>query len=451
MRHEQPTPTKPGSSAGSESSLPFITDSHLVALDKLGQAYMDARPLAVLTGEWKFGASFLINRFLNGVTGDVSVVHITEPCFDALTGMRLIIQKIGFQPKEMGPVDLEQVLTMFLSTQKTQHRRTIICMEQAQDSGHWLLDGVRRLIELETKNNYGLMIILSGQPRLNDLLNKPPLDAIFAQFGQRISLAPFTSDETTEFIRWQIKSAGTANIGQVFEFNAMNVIHELCAGVPDTIDKLYRKSRELAKEENTAPVTSDLVERAGKLLGLMSKVRSSDAETGIMEMNKPVLETGRLVARLDGNVLHDQPLNRERILIGRDDLCDIQIPGHLVSRHHAVVISSSSGANLMDLGSTNGTFVDGRRIEQCNLLNNQVIAIGDCRIEYTAANQQEVWSGDMVAVNRFEQGEADSRVSDEGEADSRVSDEGKTDDDVQLLELEPAKNSMSSRNRNTRK
>ena len=63
----------------------------------------------------------LIRRFLDGVGDDVTVVRITEPCVDALAGMREIIHAVGFEAKDMGLADLHKVFKMFLASQKTHH------------------------------------------------------------------------------------------------------------------------------------------------------------------------------------------------------------------------------------------------------------------------------------------------------------------------------------------
>ena len=384
MSHQQLAPTGPALWVEQEPTSPFIADSHHVPLDQLGRAFAEARPLAILIGEGKSGASYLIRRFLAGIGDDVAVARITEPCSDAIAGMREIIRAIGFDPKDMNLADLQNVFTMFLSTQKTHHRRTIICIEETQDNGWWMLDGVRRLVELEMEGKFGLMVILSGRPGLNELLNEPPLDAICAQAGQRIALAPFSLAETREYIRWRVESAGTADIGQAFEFHAITLIHELCAGVPDAISTLCQKCCELADKKGMATVTTDLVKRAGKALRMVPMMQLSDDETVSVEVYKVGPQNGRLIARANGDVIQEVSLNRERILIGRDELCDIRINSHLVSRHHALIIKSSTGVTLVDLGSTNGTRVDGRQIKQCELQDSDVIAIGDCRIEYVA-------------------------------------------------------------------
>lgn len=402
MSHQQPAPSVVGSSGEQDASLPFITDSHNVALDQLGKAYSIARPLAILIGEGKSGASFLLRRFLADIGDEVTVVRITEPCADAISGMREIIHAIGFEAKDMSLLDLENVFEMFLSSQKTHHRRTIICIEEAQDSGSWVLDGVRRLVEMETRSQFGLMVILSGRPGLNELLDEPPLDVICARAGARIALAPFSLVETREFIRWQVESEGAADVGQVFDFDAITLIHEFCEGVADAISTLCSKARELAGKEDTAPVTTELVKQAGQLLRLVPDMQLADAETVSVEILKMGAQGGRLIARANGEVIQEQPLNRDRILIGRDELCDIRITSDLVSRHHALIVNSSKGIKIVDLGSTNGTFVDGRQIKQFALEDGQVIGVGDCEIEYIAGEGEQAWDCDMNRTTKIE-------------------------------------------------
>ena len=437
MRHQQPIPTGVRGSVKREPSLPFITDSHGIALEQLGKTFSETKPLAILIGEGKSDAGFLIRRFLDSVGNDVTVVRITEPCVDALAGMREIIHGVGFAAKDMVLADLHNVFKMFLSSQKTHRQRTIICIEEAQDSGRWMHDMVRRLVEMETQGNFGLMVILSGRPGLNDLISEPPLNTICAEVGRRMILEPFTLVETREFVRWQTESAGFPDVGQVFEFDAITLIHELCAGIPDAISILCTKCRELVAQADNTQVTTSIVKKAGKILQLGPVVQLSDAETAIMEVCDMSPQKGRLIIRKDGEVIQEQPLNRERerILIGRDALSDIRIASDLVSRHHALIVISSKGVTLVDLGSTNGTFVDGREIKQRVLQDGQVIGIGDCQIEYLAGDERQAAIEDVESTNEFQPDDADSESPEEGL-------------DAELhsleLELEPDKTKVSA-------
>jgi hypothetical protein len=265
-----------------------------------------------------------------------------------------------------------------------------------------VLDKIRRLVEMEMERKFGLMVILSGRTSLNDLLYSPPLDAISAHAGQRISLSPFTLADTREYIRRRVESAGSADISQVFEFEAITAIHELCAGLPDAVGNLCCKCLQSMDEEDLATVTTDLVEKTGNRLRLASAMQKGDSAAESVGVSKTNSTEGRLIARINGAVIRELPLNQGHILIGRDQLCEICIANGLVSRHHALVFNTKFGLKLVDLGSKNGTSVLGRKIRQHALKNNDVIDVGNCKIEYIAGDNLEAWFYDIDATDTFE-------------------------------------------------
>ncbi len=67
---------------------------------------------------------------------------------------------------------------------------------------------------------------------------------------------------------------------------------------------------------------------------------------------------------------------RERALIGRAGSCDIVVPDPSVSRRHAEVAREGGRFYIKDLGSTNGTFVNGRRVSRQLLADGDLIGLG---------------------------------------------------------------------------
>jgi ABC-type multidrug transport system ATPase subunit len=63
--------------------------------------------------------------------------------------------------------------------------------------------------------------------------------------------------------------------------------------------------------------------------------------------------------------------------IGRATDNDIVIPDVLASRHHATLVSSPAGAEIVDNRSINGTFVNGRRVEAALLHDGDIVTIGN--------------------------------------------------------------------------
>jgi predicted component of type VI protein secretion system len=85
------------------------------------------------------------------------------------------------------------------------------------------------------------------------------------------------------------------------------------------------------------------------------------------------------------NSIVEFPLKAEQSIIGRSSRCDVRIKHPGISSEHAVVRQVAGSATLEDMGSTNGTRVNGRRIEQLHALRHgDQIGVGRERLMYFA-------------------------------------------------------------------
>jgi pSer/pThr/pTyr-binding forkhead associated (FHA) protein len=90
----------------------------------------------------------------------------------------------------------------------------------------------------------------------------------------------------------------------------------------------------------------------------------------------------KLILSMDGLVLKEITLTKERTTIGRKPHNDIQIDNLAVSGEHAVIVTILQDSFLEDLGSTNGTIVNGQPIKKHFLQNNDVIELGKYKLKY---------------------------------------------------------------------
>jgi len=92
----------------------------------------------------------------------------------------------------------------------------------------------------------------------------------------------------------------------------------------------------------------------------------------------------RLVLSLDGVVLREIKLSKDRITLGRRSHNDVVIDNLAVSGEHAVIFMSGNDVFLEDLGSTNGTTVNGQPVKKHLLQSGDTIEIGKYRLRYLA-------------------------------------------------------------------
>lgn len=102
----------------------------------------------------------------------------------------------------------------------------------------------------------------------------------------------------------------------------------------------------------------------------------------------------KLILSMDNLVLKEITLNKERTTIGRKPGNDIHIDNLAVSGEHAVIFTILNDSFLEDLGSTNGTLVNGNMVKKHFLQNNDVIELGKYKLKYVNEQPSQVTSGD---------------------------------------------------------
>lgn len=108
-----------------------------------------------------------------------------------------------------------------------------------------------------------------------------------------------------------------------------------------------------------------------------------------------------LVFRLKGRELKRFVLSEKRTIIGRTPGCDVMIDNIAVSREHAKIDFSNGQYILTDLGSSNGTFLNGTRVNKTTLLNPEdLIQIGKFELLFEDAIPDEFILEDSGAVDK---------------------------------------------------
>ena len=98
----------------------------------------------------------------------------------------------------------------------------------------------------------------------------------------------------------------------------------------------------------------------------------------------------KLVLKSHGAVIKEIPLDKPRLTIGRKPDNDIVLDDQSASGHHARVIQIQSVFFVEDAGSSNGTYVSGKKTDRKQLVNGDQITIGQHALLYQEDNKASV-------------------------------------------------------------
>jgi chromosome segregation ATPase len=135
-----------------------------------------------------------------------------------------------------------------------------------------------------------------------------------------------------------------------------------------------------AKDQRINALESEISEHASALGTIRRDVDRIGSQAG--EIPRPTPPARSLVLVDDERVVH--LLNRKVMTIGRTEDNDIHIASTSLSRRHAKLLVGSNAVIVEDCDSTNGSYLNGRRIKRHMLHDGDVLMLGKVRLQFRA-------------------------------------------------------------------
>jgi general secretion pathway protein A len=214
----------------------YWASPHSLAFAMLEYGIANHAGFTVVTGEIGAGKTTLIKHLLKKLPGNITVGLVSNIVGDRGDLLSWLLMAFRQDFEGQSYVGLYRRFEDFLIKQHAQNQRTVLIIDEAQNLG------VRTLEELRTMSNVNdggqelLQIILSGQPELKTLLNRPEL----VQFAQRISsdfhLGLLAEKEIPAYIDHRLTVAGATR--QLFSDSVCKMIALNTKGTPRLINLL---------------------------------------------------------------------------------------------------------------------------------------------------------------------------------------------------------------------
>ena len=367
-----------------DSEFLYLSKAHSRAKSYMEYTVWNRDGFVVITGEIGSGKTTLIQQLLRNVNEDVLIARIYQTQLNEVEFFQAILLEFGLDPFNAGKVELISMLNNFLLEQYAEGRQVILIIDEAQNLSKRVLEELRMLTGMETDEERILNLILVGQPELKNLLDAPGMEQLAQRIRFRFHLTGLDQDDVSNYINHRLKIAGLKKknafdiIDNLISDDSISLIYRYTGGIPRLINTLCDTALICAFVENKKHVTPNIVEEAVNELQWIPYEERSGIKT--FESKPTTAVDHGAVAKLIDVMYEDDVqefvISDNVCSIGRIQSNEIHIKDEMVSGHHSKIIRFQNNYFIEDLASTNGTFVNGKRIKKCVLKDGDKISFG---------------------------------------------------------------------------
>ncbi len=208
-----------------DPSFLYLSPGHEEMLASIIYGIQERRGLITIVGMAGTGKTTLLNAALDRLDKSTRVAYIfnTDVTFNQLLLMVLVELGQAKADDKLSKVEALQRLSDFAVEQLIKDGNVALLIDEAQILDRRTMQNLRLLSNLETHKQKLVQMVLSGQPELDEKLNKPELQ----QFAQRVSLRqhinPLNEKETYEYIQHRLSRVDYDD-GELFNPQAQQVV-----------------------------------------------------------------------------------------------------------------------------------------------------------------------------------------------------------------------------------
>ncbi len=241
----------------------FLSARHTEALAHLLYGVTESGGFIQLTGEVGTGKTTLVRTLLEKLPDNVDAALIINPRVTVLEFLRSICreQQLRFKVDQTAQ-DLIDALNAHLLQAHARGRRVVLIIDEAQGLSAEVLEQVRLLTNLETREQKLLQIILVGQPELREMLARTELRQLAQRITGRYHLTPLSASESRAYVNHRLTVSGA--MAPIFTSAALRTMQRVTRGIPRLINIISDRALLGAYTHEMRQVDSGLVRRAAR-------------------------------------------------------------------------------------------------------------------------------------------------------------------------------------------
>lgn len=374
----------------------FVSQSMRETSDVIRQVGEAKLQSVLISGAAGVGKTTLVSQRIRGFR-DTSVSWLGPDIETPLDLMRKLVHDVGPGDVEGTREELRKILDVYLTHQRTNGRLSALVVDGVERHRGDVIAEIRALARLKVRHLPVLQLIVLT--RNDDLVDEwlTDYEANGPARARHARLTGFTLEETHSYLRICLQGAGCDWASELFPDDVLLDIQAMTQGVVGDINTLCSDAlQEVAKQTSGSSaralrVTGGLLRGVGARLHLphdpsnwsrtIDETLSPDA-VRVHDSRALKIEAARLIVSSGGRQLAEIALNQPRMILGRDPGCDISLESTYLSRYQNLFMLTERGWMIIDLNSTNGCFVNGRRVREHRLRDGDSISVGHHQLRF---------------------------------------------------------------------
>jgi general secretion pathway protein A len=344
------------------------------ALDFLTATYAHEHGLGLFQGPPLSGKTTILKDFTASLEEETAFAVVDGAGVETPVLLQDILGQFGYELQFDSVNELLNMLKVFIRHQAGAGRPPLLIIENTHAMNPGTLKTLCELVTIKVREASALRLVLASDRSMAAMMRAPALSCMSQRMTGSFVLKPLTAGETAQYLRDKLKAGGCPAPETVLPPAICEELHAASHGWPGIVDRLVLLA--FAKASR-CPIQAGDIERPSLPDDLPTLLDSRDYEAGADEEDAPTI-----YVTYNGQTLHEVRLTKPRLLIGRSEHNDLRISSRFISRHHALFVRHGRSTFLMDLNSTNGTFVNSRRISNLMMKNDDVVLLGNHRIKF---------------------------------------------------------------------
>jgi type II secretory pathway predicted ATPase ExeA len=298
------------------------------------------------------------------------VLNCRGPKDDSAAVLASLLASADLAPWELSEVEQRNLLTVFVQQRHSQKRQVVLLIDDAHSFKQGALEELERLIALKIDKKPALEVVIAGP---ETIVKQWQEICARLSVGEPLvhNLHAPSVDQLTAYLDWRLDRF---DMQHSMTPTALQMIARLSGGRYAAADILCQLSLLVLRRLKLDRADMRVVHQAAASLVARRSARlDTDRPRAEQRLEGP--PPGFVVVSRGGKIILRVALG-QRTLIGRSEHNDLCLPSPYLSRHHAVIVGTPEGYDLVDLNSVNGVLLNGQRVERTVLCDEDVLAIG---------------------------------------------------------------------------